>query len=320
MADVTHELVAQVADRVEHASLDDLALQFGEPDLDLVQPGRVSRSKMKRDVGMRAKEGVHQLGFMGRKVIDNEVDGLGGGLSGHHLGKKVNKLGAGVAGGGFANDLAAAGLQRRIERKSAVAVVFKAVALCASGRKRQDGIEPVEGLDGTFFVHTKHRRMGGWLEIKSDDIGRFGLEARIIAGHVTAQGVRLQTSRAPRARYGRVAGAEASGEPARAPVGGAVAGRVAHGVENTRLSLRAFGVRLASAVARRQSGESGAKEALLPGVDRTVGARELASDPFTVNSSLSAVPVYQAFGFAPAGSLQSVHGISFLPMRRPGVE
>ena len=40
---------------------------------------------------------------------------------------------------------------------------------------------------------------------------------------------------------------------------------------------------------------------------------------FTVNSSLSAVPVYQAFGFAPAESLQSVHGISFLPMRRPAL-
>ena len=37
---------------------------------------------------------------------------------------------------------------------------------------------------------------------------------------------------------------------------------------------------------------------------------------FTVNSSLSAVPVYQAFGFTPAGSMQSMHGISFLPMRR----
>jgi len=37
---------------------------------------------------------------------------------------------------------------------------------------------------------------------------------------------------------------------------------------------------------------------------------------FTVNSSLSAVPVYQAFGFVPAGSIQSAHGISFLPMRR----
>ena len=38
---------------------------------------------------------------------------------------------------------------------------------------------------------------------------------------------------------------------------------------------------------------------------------------FTVNSSLSAVSVYQAFGFIPAGSVQSMHGISFLPMQRP---
>ena len=38
---------------------------------------------------------------------------------------------------------------------------------------------------------------------------------------------------------------------------------------------------------------------------------------FTVNSSLSAVPVYQAFGFVPAGSIKSMRGISFLPMRRP---
>jgi GNAT superfamily N-acetyltransferase len=36
---------------------------------------------------------------------------------------------------------------------------------------------------------------------------------------------------------------------------------------------------------------------------------------FTVNSSLSGVPVYQAFGFVPAGSIQRMHGISFLPMR-----
>ena len=38
---------------------------------------------------------------------------------------------------------------------------------------------------------------------------------------------------------------------------------------------------------------------------------------FTVNSSLSAVPVYQAFGFVSAGAIQSIHGIPFLPMRRP---
>jgi GNAT superfamily N-acetyltransferase len=38
---------------------------------------------------------------------------------------------------------------------------------------------------------------------------------------------------------------------------------------------------------------------------------------FTVNSSLSAVPAYQAFGFVPVGSIQSMHGITFVPMRRP---
>ena len=41
---------------------------------------------------------------------------------------------------------------------------------------------------------------------------------------------------------------------------------------------------------------------------------------FTVNSSLSAIPVYQAFGFVSAGSVQSAHGISFLPMRRPACQ
>jgi ribosomal protein S18 acetylase RimI-like enzyme len=40
---------------------------------------------------------------------------------------------------------------------------------------------------------------------------------------------------------------------------------------------------------------------------------------FTVNSSLRAVSVYEAFGFVPVGSIQSIHGISFLPMRRPAL-
>lgn len=36
---------------------------------------------------------------------------------------------------------------------------------------------------------------------------------------------------------------------------------------------------------------------------------------FTVNSSLMAVPVYRTFGFKASGEVQSVHGISFLPMQ-----
>jgi GNAT superfamily N-acetyltransferase len=36
---------------------------------------------------------------------------------------------------------------------------------------------------------------------------------------------------------------------------------------------------------------------------------------FTVNSSLNAVPVYQAFGFVPTSSVVEAYGVSFLPMR-----
>ena len=276
MANETQELLAQVADGVEDAALDDLALQFTEPEFDLVEPGRVSRSKMQGDVAMLGEEGIDQFGLMSRKIIRNDVDGLGGRLGRHHLGKKVDKLGAGVAGSGLADDLAAARLQGGIKRKGAVAVVFKAVALGPSGRKREDGIEPVESLDGAFFVYTKDRRVGGGLEVKANDIGRFSLKARVLAGHVTTHRMGLQTGRAPGACNGRVAGAEAAGEPTGAPVGRAVAGRMAHGFENAGLSLRALGVGCASAITRGQSRESLGEEALLPGVDGAIGARDLA--------------------------------------------
>lgn len=46
-------------------------------------------------------------------------------------------------------------------------------------------------------------------------------------------------------------------------------------------------------------------------------AAQQAGNPgvFTVNASLNAVPVYQAFGFICQGGVQSKHGISFQPMR-----
>lgn len=59
----------------------------------------------------------------------------------------------------------------------------------------------------------------------------------------------------------------------------------------------------------RRLWERALRELCAPGSDEGV----------TVNSSLFAVPVYQAFGFVPAGSIQSIHGISFLPMWRPAL-
>jgi GNAT superfamily N-acetyltransferase len=38
--------------------------------------------------------------------------------------------------------------------------------------------------------------------------------------------------------------------------------------------------------------------------------------PFTVNSSLNAVPVYRRFGFTAVSAVTHAHGVSFLPMER----
>ena len=44
-----HELSVQIGDGGEDAKSDDVALDLGEPQFDLVEPGRVSRRKVQPD-------------------------------------------------------------------------------------------------------------------------------------------------------------------------------------------------------------------------------------------------------------------------------
>ena len=54
--DVTHELARQVLDRSEDAAGDDVALDFGEPKLDLIEPGGVGRSEVQSSIRMLVRE------------------------------------------------------------------------------------------------------------------------------------------------------------------------------------------------------------------------------------------------------------------------
>jgi hypothetical protein len=49
LADVSHELSAQIGDGGEDATGDDVALDPREPQFDLVEPGRVSRREVQPD-------------------------------------------------------------------------------------------------------------------------------------------------------------------------------------------------------------------------------------------------------------------------------
>jgi hypothetical protein len=186
VADVTHDFPGEVGLGCEDAASNDVALDLGEPDFDLVEPGGVSGGEVKMDVRVRAQESFDGLGFVAREIVGNDVDFPPGLHTGNHLLEKEDKLGAGMAAGGLAQDLSAGGVEGCIERKGSMAEVFEPVPLSPPRRERQHRIEAIEGLNGALFVHAEDRRVGRRTQIETNDVGRLGLEIGIIALHVMA--------------------------------------------------------------------------------------------------------------------------------------
>ena len=135
MPDITKDFSSKILDGGKDASGDDLSLNFGEPDLDLVKPRRVGGRKMDADLGMTGQKIVDELGFMSREIVSNDVDLASEGLGSHNLGKKVDELRAGMALGGLAKDFSASGIKGSIQRKGAVTVKLKAMSLGAARGK-----------------------------------------------------------------------------------------------------------------------------------------------------------------------------------------
>jgi hypothetical protein len=157
--DIASDFAGEVGFRSKDAAGDQIALNFGEPDFDLIEPGRVSRGVVELKVGMGGEELRHGLGLVRRKVVGDEVDLLALGLRGDHIGEKGNELRAGVALGCFAQDLSAGNLQCGVERQSAMPEIFKAVALGTPGRKGQNRIQTIESLNSALLVHAEHCRV-----------------------------------------------------------------------------------------------------------------------------------------------------------------
>ena len=83
------------------AAGDQVALNFREPDFELIEPGRVSRGVMELKVGMGGEELSDGFGLVHRKVVGDDMDLLTLGLRGGDICEKGDELRAGVALGGF---------------------------------------------------------------------------------------------------------------------------------------------------------------------------------------------------------------------------
>ena len=58
MADIAHDLAVEVGLGFEDAASNEVSLDLGEPDLDLIKPRGIGRGVMELDVGMGAQKNV----------------------------------------------------------------------------------------------------------------------------------------------------------------------------------------------------------------------------------------------------------------------
>src|ERR1017187_5417315 len=129
-----------------------------------------------------------------------------------------------MAGSGFAVDATGGGIQRSIQGERSMPVVLKAVTLGASWRERQNGIETIQGLNGGLLINAEHGRVLERVQIEAEEVGRFGFEIGIIAGHVTFESVGFQAGFLPNSMHGVFADAQRSSQLTATPVRGPIAG------------------------------------------------------------------------------------------------
>src|SRR5258708_39454177 len=114
LLDVADQLSGQVSCRSEDPASDDIALNFGKPDLDLIKPTGIGRGVMDPyRIGLEELENI--LGFMCGQVVGDDVNLSAIRLAGDDLTQKVDKLDAGMPSGGLSRDVAGASVQRCIQ-------------------------------------------------------------------------------------------------------------------------------------------------------------------------------------------------------------
>ena len=108
LLDVADQFSGEVGCGSEDAASDDIALNFGKPDLDLIEPTGIGRGVMDPYAWMGLEELENILGFMCAQVVGHDMNLSTLRLAGDDLAEKVDKLGAGMPRGGLSQDVAGA--------------------------------------------------------------------------------------------------------------------------------------------------------------------------------------------------------------------
>jgi hypothetical protein len=175
--------------------------------------------------------------------------------------------------------------------------LLKAMPFGPAGRKRQNGVKPVEGLDSAFLIHAENRRVQRRLKIQANDICRLLFKLRIIADHITTQPMRLQTEMTPDSADAGLAQAQFFGQSIAAPMSRSVARTLAGELQNPRLGLRGPSSAWTSAITRIESGQTILLKAPFPSGELGGLSGEFYRFANSIRNELSAVSNLRKAGF-----------------------
>ena len=224
--DIASDLAGEVGFGGKDAAGDQIALNFGEPDFDLIEPGRVGRCVVELKVGMGGEELRHGLGLVRRKIVGDDVDLLALGLRGDHICEKRRRTPRWCGAGWFCPGPVRWKPRGRRRARECRGGNTQSRGARHARAKGQNWIQPIKSLNGALFIHAEHGRVGRRLEIEPNNVGRLGLEGRIVADHVMTPPERLQTGLGPHPSDPHVTDAQLGGELAGTPMRGTVGGPV----------------------------------------------------------------------------------------------
>src|SRR5258707_10739657 len=203
VADVTHELASEILYGGEDTSGNNVALDLGKPNLDLIEPAGIGRSVMDPNGRVSLKEFKNFLSFVCTQVIGNHVDLATCWLTNHDLCKEVDELGTGVPCAGFSQHLAGLSVQSAVERKRSMAVVLEAMSFGPAGRKRQNRVQAIQRLDGALLVNAEYSGVHRRFEAQTHEIGGLLFGLPLLPGPGAARTVGLEPQYAPHPPHGR---------------------------------------------------------------------------------------------------------------------
>src|SRR5260370_20045606 len=187
---------------------------------------------MNTHFGMTSQKITDCLGLMRAQVIADDMHGLLLRLACDEIFQKRDELCTGVAGASLTNHLAAGGVERRVQRERAVAVILEAVSFGAARGEWQNRIQPVQRLDRTLLVDAEDRRIKRWLEIKSNDVSCLLFELRVSTDHVAPESMGLDSCASPDPCYSTVRSAQMPSQLAGAPMSRTIGRRLLSRVQN----------------------------------------------------------------------------------------